>query len=81
MLTVKGVYDGQKVEILEEIPFRGTINVLVTFLNDTFNEPDTLEDVDPIEALRGCSKKSNLTEKLLKYRQEDRAIEEAKRRL
>jgi len=34
--------------------------------------------IDPIRALRGCAKGSNLTEKMLESRREDIELEEAK---
>jgi|GEM_PF-1224680 len=33
MLTVEGIYDGEKVQFLEDIPFEGKKKVLITFLD------------------------------------------------
>ena len=72
MLTVEGVFDGQKVEILENVPFKKKKKVLITFLNDMAFEADSEEaEIDPITLLRGRSKHSHLTEKLLESRKEE----------
>jgi len=43
-----------------------------------FEETNSESEVDPIKALRGCAKGTNLTEKLLESRREDLELEEAK---
>ncbi len=78
MLAVKGIYVGDKVELLERIPFKGRRNVIVTFLDEISEQMDAEQGIDPIEALRGCARGSNLTEKLLESRGEDVELEEAK---
>jgi len=78
MLTVQGIYDGQKVEVLENVPFRTKRKVLVTFLDEPPNITMPDSEIDPIRLLRGCSKNSNLTEKLLKSRKDDLDFEESK---
>lgn len=78
MLTVEGIYDGQKIEPLKKIPFKEKKKVLITFVNEAFDERDSELEIDPIKTLRGCAKDSNLTEKLLEARREDIEIEERK---
>ena len=78
MLTIRGIYDGKKIEPLEEIPFKEKKNVIITFLEEPVEEIDLESEIDPIKALRGCAKGSNLTEKLLESRREDLELEEAK---
>ena len=78
MLTIKGIYDGKKIEPSEEIPFKGKKNVIITFLEDPAEETDLDPEIDPIKALRGCAKGLNLTEKLLESRGKDLELEEAK---
>ena len=76
LLVIKGIYDGKKIEPLEDIPIKEKCDVMITFINKT--ETDHKSDIDPIEALTGCSKGRNLTKKLLESRREDRKLEEAK---
>ena len=79
MVTIKGIYDGKKIELLEEVPFREKKNVVVTFLDEVPENTDMLpSDIAPIEALKGCARGSNLTEKLLESRRKDLELEEAK---
>jgi len=78
MLTIEGIYDGEKIKPLKEIPFKGEKRILITFLNEGFDEIDTKSVTDPIKALRGCAKSSNLTQKLIEARREDIEIEEGK---
>ena len=80
MLTVEGIYDGEKVELLSKIPFKEKKKVLITFLNDMPSSADSVSDVDPIKALRGSSTNSNLTSKLLESRREDMEIEHRNRK-
>jgi len=79
MLTVEGIFDGQKVEILETIPFKQKIRVLVTFLDDSMVQTESTTEPDAIKALRGRAKHAHLTEKLLESRREDLTLEDAKR--
>ncbi len=78
MLTVEGIYDGQKIEPLEKIPFKGKKKVVITFVNEASDETDSELEINPIIALRGCAKNLNLTEKLLETRREDIELEEKK---
>ena len=78
MLTVEGIYDGQKIEPLETIPFNEKKKVVITFLNEASDEIDSELQINPIKALRGCAKNSNLTERLLEARREDIELEERK---
>ena len=76
MLTIEGIYDGQKIEPLKEIPFKK--KVVITFLDEVLENTGLELGIDPIRALRGCAKGSNLTEKMLESRREDIELEEAK---
>lgn len=78
MLTIKGVYDGNKIEPSEEIPFKEKRDVIITFLEDPVKEIKLESGVDLIKTLRGCAKGSKLTEKLLESRRKDLELEEAK---
>ncbi len=81
MLTIEGVFDGHKVEVLGNVPFTHKKRVLITFLDEPLFESETATaDVDPIAQLRGRDKGSRLTEKLLASRQEDLQREESKRK-
>lgn len=79
MLTIEGVFDGHKVEMLGTIPFTQKKRVLITFLDETLFEDEQAADVDPIATLRGRAKGAHLTEKLLASRQEDLRREESTR--
>lgn len=76
MLVIKGIYDGKEIKPLEKIPFNEKCDVIITFINKKYDNPDS--DIDPIKALRGCSEGRNLTQKLLESRKEDLELEEAK---
>ncbi|MBW1744930.1 MAG: hypothetical protein JRJ25_00865 [Deltaproteobacteria bacterium] len=78
MLTIEGIYDGQKIEPLKPIPFKKRKKVLITFFNEAVEDSGLELGLDPIEALRGCAKGSNLTKKLMESRREDIELEEAK---
>lgn len=78
MLIIKGIFDGQKIEPLMKIPFKEKKKVIITFLDEAFENDDSQFGIDPIEALWGCAKDSNLTEKLMEYRKEDLELEERK---
>ena len=78
MLTIRGIYDGKRIEPLETIPFEGKMNVIITFLEEPVEKASFESEVDPIKTLRGCAKGSNLTAKLLESRREDWELEEAK---
>ena len=78
MLAIRGIYNGKRIEPLEEIPFKGNMNVIITFLEELVEETNSESKIDPIKALRGCAKGTNLTEKLLESRREDLELEEAK---
>ena len=78
MLTIRGIYDGKKIEPSEEITFKEKRTVLITFLEDPVEETNLELEIDPIKTLRGCAKGSNLTEKLLESRRKDLELEEAK---
>jgi len=78
MLTIEGIYDGQKIEPLKEIPFKKKKKVVITFLDEVLENTGLELGIDPIRALRGCAKGANLTEKMLESRREDIELEEAK---
>ena len=77
MLTVHGIFDGNKIDALESIPFKVKKKVMIIFLDDVPDETTSV-DIDPIAALRGCSAKADLTSKLLQSRQKDMEMEKAK---
>jgi len=78
MLAIKGIYDKGKIELIEEVPVKGKRRVVVTFLDEPLAETDLGLEMDPIRALKGCAKGSNLTEKLLESPREDLNLEESK---
>jgi len=78
MLTIRGIYDGRKIEPSEEIPIKGKRNVIITFLEEPVEETRVEAGTDLIKALKGCARESNLTEKLLESRKKDLELEEAK---
>ena len=77
MLTVHGIFDGKKIDVLESIPFKAKKKVMIIFLDDAPDET-TPVDIDPIAALKGCSVNADLTSKLLQSREKDLEMEEAK---
>ena len=78
MLTIEGIYDGQKIEPLKPIPFKKKKKVVITFLNEVFENTGLELEIDPIKALRGCDKGANLSEKLMESRREDIELEQRK---
>jgi len=78
MLSINGIYDGQKIKPLKEIPFKEQKKVVITFLDDAIEDNILDSDIDPIEALKGSAKGLNLTDKLLESRIEDKDLEESK---
>lgn len=69
MLTVEGMFDGQQIHLLAQVPFEKQTRVLITFLEE--RRLDAAADLDPIQALRGCAKHAGLTAALLRARQAD----------
>jgi hypothetical protein len=78
MLTINGVYDKGKIELIKEVTIKEKRRVIVTFLDEPFVEADLGLEIDPIRALKGCARSLNLTEKLLKSRKEDLNLEGSK---
>ncbi len=78
MLTINGVYDKGKIELIKEVPIKEKRRVIVTFLDEPLVEADLGLEIDPIRALKGCARGLNLTEKLLKSRKEDLNLEGSK---
>jgi len=78
MLSVRGIYDGEKIEPLTKIPVEERRRVLITFIDEAAQEGRTHLEMDPIRALRGCAKNSGLSQKLLESRKEDAELERAK---
>jgi hypothetical protein len=76
LLAIRGIYDGKEIKPLDDIPVKEKCDVIITFMSGT--ETKTESNIDPIEALAGCSKGKNLTKKLLESRKEDLELEEAK---
>jgi len=52
--------------------------VIITFLEKQVEQTGLESGIDPIKALRGCARGSNLTEKLLESRKKDLELEKAK---
>ena len=69
MLVINGVYDKGKIELIKEVPIKEKRRVIVTFFDEPFTDTDLGLEIDPIRALKGCAKGSNLTEKLLESRE------------
>lgn len=78
MLTINGVYDKGKIELIKGVPIKGKRNVIVVFLDEPLPNTDRALKIDPIRALKGCAKGTTLTEKLLESRREDLNLEESK---
>ena len=78
MLTINGVYDKGKIELIKEVPIKEKRRVIVTFLDEPIVEADLGLEIDPIRALKGCARGLNLTKKLLKSRKEDLNLEGSK---
>ncbi|MDL1979318.1 MAG: hypothetical protein ACNY01_14415 [Desulfobacteria bacterium] len=78
MLTIEGIYDGQKIEPLKPIPFKKKKKVVITFLNEVLENTGLELEIDPIKALRGCDKGTNLSKKLIESRREDIELEQRK---
>lgn len=71
MQVVRAVFNGHDIKPIEPIKTKKTTEVLVIF-------PDDVEKYTPEEArrlLRGSGKGESLTERLLKSREEDIALE------
>lgn len=47
MLTVEGVYDGERIKPLKEIPFKGETRILITFLNENLDEIEKTSRTHP----------------------------------
>ena len=78
MIAVRGIYDGQQVQLLEPVPIVTRTPVVVTFLTEDGNwQSPTSADTQPdlISELRGSTRTLHLREKLLEYRAEERERE------
>ena len=78
MLVIKGIYDGKEIKPLEKIPFDDKRDVIITFVDKKPEDKEVEEQIKLINALTGCSKGKNLTQKLLESRREDLKLDEAK---
>jgi hypothetical protein len=78
LLVIKGIYDGKEIKPLEKIPFDDKYDVIITFVDKQSENKEIAEQITLINALTGCSKGKNLTQKLLESRREDLELEEAK---
>ncbi len=78
MLTIEGIYDGKKIEPLQEIPFKGKKKVVITFLDEKHSIFARQSEIDPIKALRGCRKGLKLNKKLIESRREDIELDKRK---
>ena len=55
MLSVKGIFNGKTVELLEGVPYQDKVSVIVTFWEDEpVTEQDTLNWHDFIKETYGC---------------------------
>lgn len=73
MRVIKAIFDGREIKPIEPIKTKKRTEVLVIFPND-------VNKTDPAEArrlLRGSAKGENLTNKLLKAREEDLLFEQS----
>lgn len=78
MIAVRGIYDGQQVQLLEPVPFDTRTPVVITFLTDERDRqypPAAESQPDLITELRGSTRASHLREKLIEYRTEERQRE------
>ena len=81
MIAVRGIYDGQQVQLLEPVLVAARTPVVVTFLTDDGTWPyPTSADTQPdlISELRGSTRALHLRERLLEYRTEEREREQAR---
>ena len=78
MLTINGVYNKGKIELIRQAPIKGKRRVVVTFLDEPATDTGRELETDPIRALKGCAKGLNLTGRLLESRREDLGLEESK---
>jgi hypothetical protein len=53
MLTIRGVYTGKDIKLLEDVHVRPNVRVLVTFLDDEPVTPEIDEDTEGLLALSG----------------------------
>lgn len=81
MLTVEGIYDGQKIQSLKPVPFKTKKKVVITFLNEATEGLKPGLAIKAINTLRECDRGSSLTKSLLESRREDVEIEEARKRV
>jgi hypothetical protein len=80
MIAVRGIYDGQQVQLLEPVPIATRTPVVVTFLTDdsALQYPASADtQPDLISELRGSTRTLHLRERLLEYRTEERERERA----
>lgn len=57
MLTVQGIFDGQKIEFAEKIPFNEKKRVLITFLDDVlFSSDSEIKKPAPGKRIAGLNK-------------------------
>lgn len=43
MLSIRGIYDGKEVKLLQPIPTKKKVNVIITLLDDDFPDKNTIE--------------------------------------
>ena len=63
MLAVNGIYDKGKIELIKEVPIKKKRRVVVTFLDEPFVETDHGLEIDPIQALKGCTRSARTSRK------------------
>ena len=43
MLSIRGIYDGKEIKLLQPIPTKKNVNVIITLLDDDFPDKKTIE--------------------------------------
>lgn len=69
MLAVKGIYDGKRILFLEPVPFKGKVEVIVTFLAEESGKAD---EADPVKLFRGSARGLKIDERLMELRRKER---------
>lgn len=75
MQAIRAIYDGKKIEPLEPISTRRKTEIIVIFPDNEEKGKAGMTSEQARFLLRGSAKGEHLTEKLLKSRKEDKALE------
>lgn len=72
MLSVKGIFNGKTVELLEEVPYQKEVQVIVTFLDDKLlpQKRETLEQYSSVKSSKADTKEIDDTGKYEKLKQD-----------